>query len=129
MPRCGRHSYSGIYDYFRNQFQQAVSKSGDYEPIFYPQVDDWAGALVFASDTAAQGWTGLFTNLAQYNFKQIPHDIIGGIFQKLISPDERQKFGQFYTNEDIIDIINAFCIRRAGDFIIDPACGSGSFSG
>ncbi|MGH7887363.1 MAG: HsdM family class I SAM-dependent methyltransferase, partial [Candidatus Binatia bacterium] len=54
-------------------------------------------------------------------------DIIGGIFQKLISPEERQKFGQFYTNEDIIDIINAFCIRRAGDFIIDPACGSGSF--
>src|SRR5208282_191034 len=94
---------------------------------FYPQVDDWAGALIFASDMARQGWTGLFTNLAQYNFREIPYDIIGGIFQKLISPEERQKFGQFYTNEDIIDVINAFCIRRAGDAIIDPACGSGSF--
>ncbi len=127
MPRRGRNEQRGIYDYFRDQFKRAVAETGDYEPIFYPQVNDWAGALIFASDMACQGWTGLFTNLAQYNFREIPYDIIGGIFQKLISPEERQKFGQFYTNEDIIDIINAFCIRRAGDSVIDPACGSGSF--
>jgi len=123
MPRRGRR----IYDHFRDQFKRAVAETGDYEPIFYPQVNDWAGALTFASDMACEGWTGLFTNLAQYNFREIPYDIIGGIFQKLISPEERQKFGQFYTNEDIIDIINAFCIRRAGDLAIDPSCGSGSF--
>jgi len=127
MPRRGRLDHRGIYNYFRRQFERAVIESGDYEPIFYPQVNDWAGALVFASETACQGWTGLFANLAQYNFRQIPYDIIGGIFQKLISPEERHKFGQFYTNEDIIDVINAFCIRRAGDVVIDPACGSGSF--
>ena len=127
MPRRGRNEQRGIYDYFRDQFKRAVAETGDYEPIFYPQVDDWAGALIFASDMACEGWTGLFKNLAQYNFREIPYDIIGGIFQKLISPEERQKFGQFYTNEDIIDIINAFCIRRAGDIAIDPACGSGSF--
>ena len=127
MPRRGRNEQRGIYGYFRDQFKRAVAETGDYEPIFYPQVNDWAGALIFASDMACQGWTGLFTNLAQYNFREIPYDVIGGIFQKLISPEERQKFGQFYTNEDIIDIINAFCIRRAGDTAIDPACGSGSF--
>lgn len=127
MPSSGRNKQRGIYDHFRDQFKRAVEETGDYEPIFYPQVDDWAGALVFASDMARQGWAGLFTNLAQYNFREIPYDIIGGIFQKLISPEERQKFGQFYTNEDVIDIINAFCIRRAGDVAIDPSCGSGSF--
>jgi len=127
MPRRGRQEQRGIYDYFRGRFERAVAETGDYEPIFYPQVNDWAGALIFASDIACQGWSGLFANLAQYNFRDIPYDIIGGIFQKLISPEERQKFGQFYTNEDIIDIINAFCIRRAGDIAIDPACGSGSF--
>ena len=127
MPRLGGNDGRGLYDYFRGQFQRAVAETGDYEPIFYPQVNDWAGALVFSSDMACQGWKGLFANLAQYNFREIPYDIIGGIFQKLISPEERQKFGQFYTNEDIIDIINAFCIRRAGDSVIDPACGSGSF--
>ena len=127
MPRRGGNEQRGIYDYFRDQFKRAVAETGDYEPIFYPQVNDWAGALVFASDMACQGWKGLFANLAQYNFREIPYDIIGGIFQKLISPEERQKFGQFYTNEDIVDIINAFCIRRAGDMVMDPACGSGSF--
>lgn len=127
MPHRGRHGHGGIYDYFRQQFQRAVFESGDYEPVFYPQVDDWAGALIFASETACDGWNSVFANLAQYDFRQIPYDIIGGIFQKLISPEERQKFGQFYTNEDIIDVINAFCIHRAGDIVIDPACGSGSF--
>ena len=127
MPRLERNEGRGIYDYFRGQFQRAVAETGDYEPIFYPQVNDWAGALVFPSDMACQGWKGLLANLAQYNFREIPYDIIGGIFQKLISPEERQKFGQFYTNEDIVDVINAFCIRRAGDIAIDPACGSGSF--
>jgi hypothetical protein len=127
MPRTGQNDGGGLYDYFRGQFKRAVDETGDYEPIFYPQVNDWAGALVFSSDMAREGWRGLFANLAQYNFREIPYDIIGGIFQKLISPEERQKYGQFYTNEDIVDIINAFCIRRAGDIAIDPACGSGSF--
>ncbi|MBI4023814.1 MAG: SAM-dependent DNA methyltransferase [Verrucomicrobia bacterium] len=127
MPRPGRRVHAGIYDYFRARFHQAVLETGDYEPIFYPQVNDWSGALVFASDMACQGWRGLFANLGEYNFREIPYDIIGGIFQKLIAPEERQKFGQFFTNEDIVDIINAFCIRRAGDVMLDPACGSGSF--
>jgi len=127
MPRRARRGHVGIYDYFRNQFQQAVNESGDYEPIFYPEVNDWIGALVFASDSACEDWNAVFANLAQYNFHQIPYDVVGGIFQKLISPEERHKFGQFYTDEDIVDIINAFCIHRASDIVIDPACGSGSF--
>jgi hypothetical protein len=127
MPRRGPKGHVGIYDYFRTRFQQAEFETGDYEPIFFPQVGDWAGALVFASDIACQGWKGVLGHVAEYDFRKIPYDIIGHIFQRLISPEERQKFGQFFTKEDIVDIINAFCIRRAGDFVFDPACGSGSF--
>ncbi|MBM4019589.1 MAG: hypothetical protein FJ288_14930, partial [Planctomycetes bacterium] len=92
-----------------------------------PQVSDWAGSLVFASPKSVQGWHGFFASLHQYDFREIPSDILGRIFQKLISPEERQRFGQFFTQDDIIDVINAFCIRRAGDTVLDPACGSGSF--
>jgi hypothetical protein len=126
MPK-GKRSSEQLYDHFRGRFSQAIVETGDYEPIFYPHVNDWAGALVFASSFAQQGWTGVFANLGQYNFREIPHDIVGGIFQKLIAPEERQKFGQYFTNQDIVDVINAFCIRRAGDTVLDPACGSGSF--
>jgi hypothetical protein len=116
-----------VYAGFRRMFENAVRASGDYEPIFYPQVSDWAGSLVFASPKARQGWQGLLASLDEYNFREIPSDILGRIFQKLISPEERQRFGQFFTQDDIVDVINAFCIRRAGDTVLDPACGSGSF--
>ncbi|MBN1396142.1 MAG: N-6 DNA methylase [Pirellulales bacterium] len=126
MP-SGKQDYRNVYEYFRKQFAAAVSATGDYEPIFYPEVNDWVSRLVFASPQACQGWKGLLANLELYNFRNIPHDVIGGIFQKLIAPEERQKFGQYFTHEDIVDVINAFCIRRAGDYVLDPACGSGSF--
>lgn len=127
MPERSRTGQAGIYEAFRTRFEHAMRATGDYEPIFYPQVEDWAGALIFASEQARQGWKGVLQNLAHYDFRKIPHDIIGGIFQKLIAPEERYKFGQYFTNEDIVDVINAFCIHRAGDVVLDPACGSGSF--
>lgn len=126
MP-TGKRGHEGIYEWFRIQFLHAVNESGDYEPIFYPDVADKVGSLVFADSMARQGWRGVFENLAHYNFRDIPYDIIGGIFQRLIAPEERQKFGQFFTGEDIVDIINSFCIHRAADKVLDPACGSGSF--
>ena len=120
-------SADSIYAGFRKHFAAAVEVTGDYEPVFYPDIQDWAGALVFAGPQARKGWKGFLANLDQYDFRKIPYDIVGGIFQKLISPEERHKFGQFFTHQDIIDVINAFCIRRAGDVVLDPACGSGSF--
>src|SRR5207253_3416525 len=32
-----------------------------------------------------------------------------------------------FTGDDVVDLINAFCIRGANATVIDPACGSGSF--
>jgi type I restriction-modification system DNA methylase subunit len=32
-----------------------------------------------------------------------------------------------YTDESIVDVINAFCIRKGDAIVLDPACGSGSF--
>jgi hypothetical protein len=58
--------------------------------------------------------------LDQFNFKEIRTDILGGIFQRLIAPEERHKFGQHYTNEDLVDVVNAFCIRKADDVVFDP---------
>jgi len=127
IPRDSTRGHQVLYESFRADFRRAVRESGDYEPILYPEVDDRVGALVFASSQALDGWRGVFENLDQYDFRTIPHDIIGGIFQRLIAPEERQKFGQYYTGEDIVDLINAFCIRRADDRVLDPACGSGSF--
>ena len=54
-------------------------------------------------------------------------DVLGGIFKRLIAPEERHRFGQYYTSEDLVDVVNSFCIRESDALVLDPACGSGSF--
>ena len=49
------------------------------------------------------------------------------MYGQLISLTERRRFGQFYTSPDVVDLINAFCIRNPNDQVLDPACGGGTF--
>ena len=76
--------------------------------------------LIFAHEFAADAWRSVLGELYQFNFKEIRTDILGDIFQRLIAPEERHKFGQHYTNEDLVDVVNAFCIRKADDVVFDP---------
>ena len=43
------------------------------------------------------------------------------------SRPERHRFGQHYTKPEIVDLINAFCIREPAAAVLDPACGGGTF--
>jgi hypothetical protein len=113
--------------YFNKAFQRAIDESGDYETIFYRSEKDWAGPLIFQHPDSADAWRSVLGNLKPFNFKEIRTDILGGIFKRLIAPEERHKFGQHYTSEDLVDVVNAFCIRKGDAVVFDPACGSGSF--
>ena len=108
-------------------FRRAVEVSGDYEPLLFPGTHDWATKLVFEPDGALDAWRGLLRGVESIDFKQVRSDVVGRIFQKLISPEERHRYGQHFTGDDAVDLINAFCIRGAEDRVLDPACGSGSF--
>jgi len=108
-------------------FRKAADVSGDYESLLFPDEHDWANDLVFAPDGAVDAWRGFLKNIESVDFAQVPSDIVGLIFQKLISPDERHRFGQHFTGPDAVDLINAFCIRKADASVLDPSCGSGSF--
>ena len=116
-----------LYLHFQKTFQLAVDATGDYETLFYPAEKDWAGPHIFGHEHSLDAWRSVLENLRPFNFKAIRTDILGGIFKRLIEPEERHKFGQHYTNEDLVDVVNAFCIRKAEDAVLDPACGSGSF--
>jgi hypothetical protein len=116
-----------VYIHFQKSFQIAVEATGDYETLFYPAEKDWAGPHIFGHEHSPDAWRAVLENLRPFNFKEIRTDILGGIFKRLIEPEERHKFGQHYTSEDLVDVINAFCIRKAEDNVLDPACGSGSF--
>jgi methylase of polypeptide subunit release factors len=108
-------------------FQRAVDRSGDYEPLLMPEIKDWATGLVFQAPNALDAWRGLLRGIESVDFQEVPSDVVGRIFQKLIGPDERHRYGQHFTGDDVVDLINGFCIRSASDAVLDPACGSGSF--
>jgi len=112
---------------FNRFFQRAVDRSGDYEPLLMPDAKDWATELVFRPVNALDAWRGMLRGIESVDFREVPSDVVGRIFQKLIGPEERHRYGQHFTGDDVVDLINAFCIRSAGDVILDPACGSGSF--
>lgn len=72
-------------------------------------------------------WRTLIRQIHRFDFSRLDYEIIGSIFERLIAPEERQKFGQFYTRVEVVDLINSFCIRTGRETIMDPACGGGTF--
>lgn len=108
-------------------FEKAVQRSGDYEPLLFPNARDWAAGVVFEAPNALDAWRGLLRGIESVDFQDVPSDIVGRIFQKLIGPEERHRYGQHFTGDDVVDLINAFCIRDGSATVLDPACGSGSF--
>jgi len=115
------------FEYLRESFEEAVHVTGDYEPVFFPDAKEWAAVVALSGTNSIEAWSNFIRAVDRFNFKEIPTDILGHTFQKLISPEERHKFGQHYTDEDIVDVINAFCIRKAEAAVLDPSCGSGTF--
>lgn len=125
--KASAKSASDAYKNLQKLFDRAVQRSGDYEPLFYPHERDWASTLVFEAPGAIQAWRGVLRAIRGIDFRRVSSDILGRIFQRLIGPEERHRYGQHFTGDDVVDLINAFCIRSADATVIDPACGSGSF--
>jgi hypothetical protein len=115
--------------YLKARFEDAVEATGDYEPVFFPDEDEgeWSATTALSGANSIEAWRKVIEAVERFQFKEIPTDVLGGVFQKLISPEERHKFGQHYTDENIVDVINAFCVHKANDVVLDPACGSGGF--
>jgi methylase of polypeptide subunit release factors len=112
---------------FDELFQRAVERSGDYESLLFPQRYDWGNELVFTPSGAVDAWRAFLRGIESVDFREVSTDVVGLIFQKLVSPETRHRYGQHFTGPDPVDLINSFCIRSANATVLDPACGSGSF--
>jgi len=113
--------------YLSRQFREAVRVTGDYETVLMPDQHEWAAQVTLSGVEAPHAWQRVIDGVERFDFQHISADILGHTFQRLVSPEERHKFGQHYTAETVVDLINAFCIREGRDTVLDPACGSGSF--
>ncbi len=105
-------------------FAHAMAVSRDYESVFS---GDFGDTLPFQSDEAVSEWVQLIRQIEDYDFTALNYNVIGRIFERLIEPEERHKYGQHYTQPAVVDLINAFCIRTPNAVALDPACGGGTF--
>ena len=83
--------------------------------------------IPFYSDKAVPHWRTLIDQIHDFDFSLLDYEVIGSIFERLLSPTERKKYGQFYTRPEVVDLINSFCIHRGDEKVLDPACGGGTF--
>jgi hypothetical protein len=64
----------------------------------------------------------------RFRLRDIQVDILKGLYESLIDPEQRHDLGEYYTPDWLAERICAAAIRDAlRERVIDPACGSGTF--
>jgi len=97
-----KHDYNSI---FESSVLDQFEFSPRYIPVFKKNVEE----------------------IKRLDFKELNADIIGTIYNTLIDNQEQHDRGQHFTNINEVDIVNAFCINEKTQFILDSACGAGTF--
>ncbi len=100
-----------------------LARKIDYQAVFVKDVTDDVPFPSVAIDALVK----LVNDLNRFNYSYMPSDVIGQVFERLIPIEERHSLGQYFTREELVDLINAFCINSKEDKILDPTCGTGTF--
>jgi len=101
----------------------AEARKIDYHAVFDEALPDRIQWPAEASHALAD----LVHDFNTRDFASLPQDVIGTVFERLIPPEERHGLGQYFTSENLCDLLNAFCITRPTDKVLDPTCGTGTF--
>jgi type I restriction enzyme M protein len=96
----------------------------DYHAVFR---DDIVDRLPFPAAASAE-LRGLVGDLNTRDFSNLPQDVVGAVFERLIPPEDRHALGQFFTRESLVDLTIAFCVRDPDDRVLDPTVGTGTFA-
>ena len=114
-------SYKTAVRRMRELFQRGLEV--DYQAIFEPEITD----EIELSAGTAEVIIELTDKLRHWSFELMPLDVIGAVFEQLIPPDARHSLGQYFTPNNLVDLIVSFCVRNGDDFVMDPTCGTGTF--
>lgn len=108
-------------DLLDSYFDEA--KKIDYQAIFRPYFTD----SIEYSDLADKAIYALLEVLTAFDFKVLPTEVIGHILENLVPDDEKQKFGQYFTNEVLAKLVAFPVVKTNKDVLFDPTCGTGTF--
>lgn len=113
-----------LYGLLSKHFENAQHVTNDYETIFWP---DFGAKVPMLAAGAVDAWKRVIEQINLFNLRHLGLDVLGPIFKRLIDKDEKHKYGQYYTDPAIVDVINTFTIRSSEAVVLDPGCGSGTF--
>ena len=74
-----------------------------------------------------EAWNHLLETIKNVSWLSISQNIVGLLYEVIVEEHFRHQMGQFYTPEDVVDVLTVFAIREPGELVLDPATGGGSF--
>jgi hypothetical protein len=116
-----------------NAVAHAIHRSEDYETAFQPTP---LQELIFlppqgpeeiAACYIGKVWGGLLDAVNAASWAAINSNLVGFLYEVIVDPEYRHFLGQYYTREDVVDLLVTFAVQQPGDLVIDPASGGGSF--
>ena len=86
----------------------------------------------FAWPTEVEGGLPLLKTLARrvarFDWMEAPTDVAAILYETVIPPDERRQLGEYYTPDWLARaIVRETVTDPLGQYVLDPACGSGTF--
>ena len=70
----------------------------------------------------------LARRIARFDWQRAPNDVAAILYETVIPPDERRQLGEYYTPDWLARaIVQEVVTEPLGQYVLDPACGSGTF--
>ena len=122
-----------VAEALRRASQHAMRRSNDYHTAFDPRpLDD---AVFVTPRTQSQidacrvgeVWQALIDSISGVSWAAISQNLVGFLYEAIVDPTFRHLLGQHYTREDVVDLLVTYAVREAGEVVLDPATGGGSF--
>ena len=81
-----------------------------------------------AENILAPAWERILSHLTEYDLFQVREDVLKGVYQQLIDPQDRHDLGEYYTPDWLCErVVKELLPRHGFKAVLDPSCGSGSF--
>lgn len=85
---------------------------------------DW----ILAADGGADLVLRLARQAGRFRLADVEHDVLKGLYESLIDPEQRHDLGEYYTPDWLAAWMSERAIKHPLEQrVLDPACGSGTF--
>ena len=113
-------SNTALPDLLSGQVFEQADLFGVAESDFF----DWP----LQADGGAQMIERLVLQVGAFRLADVQADVLKGLYESLIDPEQRHVLGEYYTPDWLAESICATAVRDPlTERVVDPACGSGAF--